>query len=233
MKQQKQINKTKGKRSNPPLPPPSDDRIAELALLLNQQQKQETVRKRYARVSRVLTILGTGAVLSLALFVAPPAIMLAKPFLDKKREDEQNEWKHFNPRYLRRTIASLRKQKLVSIEYKGKESIVTLTTDGKRRVLRYALDNLSIQKPASWDGRWRLVIYDIPKPQSRLRDVLRETLITLGFYKLQESVWLNPYPCESEITFLREYYGLGGEVLYIIAVKLEDDTPFRTYFNLS
>ena len=233
MKRLYPVSRTKRKRVTDALPLPYDDRIAKLALLLECQQKQDTRTKRYARVSRVLAILGTGAVLSLALFVAPPAIMLAKPFLDKKREDEHNEWKQFNPRYLRRTIARLRKQKLVTIETQGNEQVVTLTKNGRRKILKYSLSALTIKKPGTWDGKWRLVLYDIPKDKRDLRDVFLQALKSLGFYQLQESVWIYPYPCEQEVAFLREYYGVGNEVIYIVATRLEDDTPYQAYFGLS
>lgn len=108
-----------------------------------------------------------------------------------------------------------------------------LTKNGKRRILKYSLDELTIEKPNSWDGRWRLVIYDVPKSKKYLRDVFRGTLKNLGFYQLQESVWLYPFPCEPQVTFLREYYDVGGEVVYVVASELEDDAPYRTYFNLS
>lgn len=212
---------------------PTEERIAELALLLSDQKKREEIRNRYASVSRVLTLLGAGAVLSLSLFVAPSAIMLAKPFLDERRRREWEEWKQFNPRYLRRTIARLRKQKLITIEEHNRVQTVTLTKNGKRRILKYSLEELTIQKPTSWDGQWRLVMYDVPKNKKHLRDVFRQTLKSLSFYQLQESVWLHPFPCEPQVAFLREYYGVGDEVLYVVASKLEDDSPYRTYFNLS
>lgn len=215
------------------IPLPTDERIAELANILTKQIQNEKIRNRYATVRRVLTLLGTGAVLSLSLFVAPTAAMLAKPFLDDKRDQEQNAWKQFNLRYLRATINRLRKEKIITIEERDGKQTVILTKHGKRRILKYSLETLSIEKPSHWDGRWRLVVYDVAKRKKYLRDVFRETLKNIGFYQLQESVWLYPYPCEKEVTFLREYYGIGDDVVYVVATKLEDDSPYCTYFGLS
>lgn len=215
------------------LPLPSDERITELAHLIHASQQHEVIRNRYAAVSRILAMVGAGVVLSLSIFVAPTAIMLAKPFLDQKRRRDQEAWKQFSPRYLRRTITRLRKEKLVTVEERSGETVVTLTKNGKRRILKYSLETLAIDTPRTWDGRWRLAIYDIPKKKKRLRDLFRQTIQNLGFYQLQESVWLYPYPCEREIAFLREYYSIGSEVVYIVASKLEDDSPYRTYFSLS
>ncbi|MBI3559630.1 hypothetical protein HY087_00685 [Candidatus Gottesmanbacteria bacterium] len=225
MQQRQSLSKT--------IPLPTDEKIAELAGILNKQTQKEEIRNRYASVKRVLTLLGTGAVLSLSLFVAPTAIVLAKPFLDQKRNRDRNAWKQFSQRYLRSTINRLRKEKIVTIEERNGEQIVILTKLGKRRILKYSLETLEIEKPSHWDGRWRLVIYDVVKHKKYLRDVFRETLKNLGFYQLQESVWLFPYPCEKEVTFLREYYGIGNEVVYVVATTLEDDSPYCTYFGLS
>lgn len=214
------------------LPLPSDDKLRMLSELLVRQAQQEKKRNRYAPVRQVLALLGTGAVIGLSLFVAPTAVILAKPFLDAKREKERNEWKQFNPSYLKRTLTRMRREKLVKIVEHDGEQIIELTKNGRRRIIKYSLESLSIDKPNAWDGRWRLVMYDVPHRRKQLRDVFRQTLKNLSFYQLQESVWLFPYPCEDQVSFLREYYGVGNEVLYVVATKLEDDAPYRTYFGL-
>ena len=50
------------------------------------------------------------------------------------------------------------------------------------------------QRP--WDGLWRMVIYDIPETDRRLRLKLRRELSSNGFGCLQRSVWLSPHPAE-------------------------------------
>ena len=35
-----------------------------------------------------------------------------------------------------------------------------------------------------------------------------------------------------QVTFLREYYGVGNDVLYVVATRLEDDAPYRSYFGI-
>lgn len=209
-----------------------EERIERLAQMLEKQMRNEEMNKKYATVKRVLTLVGAGTVLSLAI-LSPTALVLAKPFLDEKRRREENEWKAFNQRYLRATIARLRKEKFVTVEERDGQQVVVLAKRGKQRILKYSLDTLSIEKPKIWDKAWRLVIYDVPKKKKHLRDLFRETLKNLGFYQLQESVWIFPHPCEPQITFLREYYGVGNEVVYIVATTLEDDSPYRTYFGLS
>lgn len=213
------------------LPLPSESKINDLAVLLKQQMQNERKKNTYASVKQVLSILGAGAVLSMA-FISPSAIYLAKPFLNKKREDEWNEWKHFNKFFLKRTIQRLKKSKLVEIHSENGIETVILTKNGQRKILKYSLDALSIDRPKMWDGQWRLILYDVSDKRKGFRDIFREALQTLGFLQLQESAWVYPYPCEKQISFLREYYAVGNEVIYVIAKKLEDDTPYRIYFNV-
>lgn len=219
------------KRKTADMPLPSDEKIADLARLLLRQEEQKRVSKGYARVKDVLTLLGVGTVLGLSL-ISPTAALLAKPFLDAKKEREANEWKRFNRSYLRRTIERMHQEKLVEIREQQGEQVVELTAMGKRRIIKCSLETLSVETPKSWDGRWRMVLYDVPHGKKHLRDVFRQALLRLGFYQLQESVWIYPYPCEKQVSFLREYYGVGNEVVYAVATTLEDDDPYRTYFGI-
>jgi len=50
-----------------------------------------------------------------------------------------------------------------------------------------------------WDNKWRLVIFDIPQEFHNKRNRFRKRLKSLGFYKIQKSVFVFPYPCENEL----------------------------------
>lgn len=213
------------------IPFPKEETIARLAATLAEQLRQEKIARKYAPVKQVLTLLAAVGAIGF-IFVAPKAAPLFRSFVPNT-EPDWDEWKRFNTCYLRRTLARLRKQKLVKIEEKDGYQVVTITQAGQQRILRYTLENLQIPKPKHWDGRWRVVIYDVPDAKKALRNVFRDTLRSLGFYRLQESVWLYPYPCEREVTFLREYYGVGANVLYLVCHRLEDDQLYREYFGLS
>jgi CRISPR-associated endonuclease Cas2 len=76
------------------------------------------------------------------------------------------------------------------------------------------------------------VIFDIPQTRRAQRNILRHKLQEIGFVKLQNSVWTNPYDHEELITLLKLEYGLGAEVLYIIADSIENDRGLRGRFGL-
>lgn len=69
------------------------------------------------------------------------------------------------------------------------------------------------EKP--WDGRWRIVIFDIPEKKRFLRDALREKLLLLGFGKWQESVYLNPHQIEQE---MKQYLVAKGLSSYCVCL---------------
>lgn len=46
-----------------------------------------------------------------------------------------------------------------------------------------------------WDGKWRIVIWDIPEKRRIARDLLRHKLKWLGFNQLQKSIWVTKKNC--------------------------------------
>ena len=101
------------------------------------------------------------------------------------------------------------------------------------RALTYQLDTMMVRKPKRWDKKWRVVIFDIPEKYRRVRDIFRSRLRQLSLYQLQESVYISPYPCFSEIEFLRELYGVSFTVSYLLVDRIEDDELLRSHFELS
>lgn len=51
--------------------------------------------------------------------------------------------------------------------------------------------NQGIFDESKWDGRWRLVIFDIPEKNKTVRNLLRRKLKGWGFRQWQKSVWLS------------------------------------------
>lgn len=208
----------------------TDEQIEKLARTLKEKFLAEKRATQYAKVKEVLALLAAGTFLPLAIIM--PSLPLAlKPFLKEHKKDWE-EWKRYNPFYLHRTIKRLEKQKLVKIKERGKKQIVEITDQGKKKILKYALDGLEIKRPKSWDGKWRLIIYDIPEKQKRQRDIFRDHLISLKFLHLQDSVFLYPFPCEDEVEFLRQFYNLGKHIIIIEVKGLENEAVYRKYFGL-
>jgi len=87
-------------------------------------------------------------------------------------------------------------------------------------------------KRRRWDGRWRVLIFDIPEERKLLREKVRHTLVSIGFERLQDSVWIYPYDCEDLIALIKVDFQIGREVLYLIVDSLENDGHLRKLFGL-
>jgi len=70
-----------------------------------------------------------------------------------------------------------------------------LTTVGKKGVLSHFPRLKFINQP--WDGKWRIVGFDIKESERSLRNVLRQYLKLSGFGMLQKSLYISPLPVES------------------------------------
>jgi phenylacetic acid degradation operon negative regulatory protein len=63
-----------------------------------------------------------------------------------------------------------------------------------------------------WDHKWRIIIFDIPHSKKAARDALRRKLIGLDCYPLQKSVWIHPFPCVSEISYVANVFDVNSFV---------------------
>lgn len=108
-----------------------------------------------------------------------------------------------------------------------------LTEKGKRyATLMDQRGRLQFARERKWDGRWRIVIFDIWERRREARDRLRTRLQTIGFVKVQNSVWAYPYECEELIAFAKTELKLGKGLLYLIAEGIEGDGELRERFGL-
>jgi len=131
-------------------------------------------------------------------------------------------WRDINRKQLRDTINNLYKSKLVDVK-ENKYGILKMvvTQKGKKAILSYNFDQMKINKPKVWDGKWRIITFDIPEHLKRARNALRVKLNNLGFLKYQKSVFIYPYECRDEIDFVIEFFNLRPYVRYIEAQSLD------------
>lgn len=151
---------------------------------------------------------------------------LAKVYLKNQK------FKNTDKRKIAQALAYLKKNRLIILKEKDNKIIVELTGQGKRKIKEYQFEDLKIEKPKTWDKKWRIVIFDIPEKLRRGRDALRDKLNNLGFYELQKSVWVYPYPCENEIQLIAEIFEVTLYINIVIAEKISNDIKAKTYFNL-
>lgn len=139
----------------------------------------------------------------------------------------------YNLRYRAKTAAG----RLVAKGYatwteRGGKKYLRLTPAG-RKALAFEQAKITLRnQKKKWDGRWRMVVFDVPERRSRIRVRLRAVMREIGFVRLQDSVWVYPYDCEDFIALLKAELKIGKDVLYAIADTIERDKDIRRQFGL-
>lgn len=172
---------------------------------------------------KILLLLGAG--LALGLSASP-----ARYF--KIIETTGKAWNNIEKRALHRAIKNLYQSKLISIEEKDEISILTLNEKGKEKILKYKLNEMKIPKMEKWDKKWRIVVFDIPEPKKKIRDILRFHLKKLEFFEFQKSIFIHPFDCKNEMEFLIEFYNIRSYVRFIIAEDIDNQLHLKKHFGL-
>ncbi len=133
---------------------------------------------------------------------------------------------------IKSTLSRMIEKGYVRLEKKDGRSFVRLTQKGERFALSLKEGKYVPKKPKRWDGKWRMVIFDIPEYRRGTRTKVRAMFQNLDFKRLQDSVWVYPYDCEDLVILLKADFKIGKDLLYIIADKIEYDAPLRSHFNL-
>ena len=70
-----------------------------------------------------------------------------------------------------------------------------------------------------WDGKWRVVSFDIPEAQRHIRDGLRRELKKLGFGLWQRSAWITPFDIAEELGSYLQKEGLSRAVQILVGER--------------
>jgi phenylacetic acid degradation operon negative regulatory protein len=132
--------------------------------------------------------------------------------------------------YYRNSISRLKKRGLIKVYSKQGVKFLELTKKGELKVL---LDLADLEKPAVWDGRWRLIIFDIPEDAKPQRDRLRKLLKQHEFRKLQASVYISPYPLNRQALDYLKKTGLIGYIRILRVDDMDFDLDLKKKFKLS
>lgn len=145
----------------------------------------------------------------------------------------RKEWKDLNSRQLHDATYSLFEAGyLKEVEHGDGTVTLMLNEKGRETALRYDLERMSIPRPERWDGKWRIVLFDIPEYKKQAREALREMLYVMNFYQYQKSVFVHPHDCRKELKFLVEHYEVAAHVRLILAESLDNELKVRRHFKL-
>lgn len=170
----------------------------------------------------ILASVATAGFLSLA--VAVPGILQIVGHYQKNRKRYQQA------KYVNRRLEKLIKDGLIKVINDDGESKLSLTIKGERELEKGRL--IVELEGGKWDGKWRIVIFDILEKRRRVRGQLRLELQELGFKKMQNSAWITPYDCGDYIYLVKTDLRLGPSIVFFEVSKIEDEKYWRQKFNL-
>jgi DNA-binding transcriptional regulator PaaX len=123
----------------------------------------------------------------------------------------------------------MRRQGYVKIVEKNNQKFITLTSKGQ---LERLLEKAIIPSSSEWDGKWRVLMFDIPENSRFKRDHFRFLLRKNNFIKLQGSVFISPYPLgRAAVEYLHES-GLSDFIRILKVEEMDNDSDMRKRFHL-
>lgn len=100
---------------------------------------------------------------------------------------------------------------------KGKVA-VSLSKKGISKVLRTGFSSHDRKKRK--DGKWIMVIFDVPQNHPKARSLLRSILKNLGYKLFQQSVWVTPYDVSEKTEKLLQMHYLDRYVRIFLTEEL-------------
>jgi DNA-binding transcriptional regulator PaaX len=129
-----------------------------------------------------------------------------------------------------RSLKGLRDTGLIEQTFSGQNQYARLTKEGKKKVHSLVLGDTSALSPA-WDGKWRIILLDLPESRKDERESFRYLLKKAGFLCLKNSVWISPFPYEHLFTNIKKDFGLTTELMVFVTDKIDPETE-QAFFEL-
>lgn len=180
------------------------------------------MRRRGYLQSAVLAAIGIPGILAVAA-VAPNTLqVLGRLGVVPRLQDQSAS-----------ALIRLRRKGLIQfVEIRGLR-YARITKKGSR-YLAYETERISLatRRRSRWDGRFRIVMFDIPERRRGTRIALRRHMRQFGFLRIQDSVWAYPYDCEDLLALLKADLRIGKDVIYAVVEQMEHDGWIRDHFGL-
>ena len=193
------------------------------------QDKPRPKKVIFRRKSFAINVLRTIGIAGIVLIAASNpffGLNIAKGVI---KHYKKKKWRDYY-----KTMHYLDKRGFVKIlgEAKGGQIKVEITKNGESVLKTCQIDELELDKSKIWDGKWRIVVFDVPVYKNKFRTAFTEKLKQLGFILVQKSVWACPYECDEQIMILRKFYEIERFVTIIKSDDIEDDHVWRRKFNI-
>lgn len=168
------------------------------------------------------------------LYLVDGLVAFHKPFdrhgMYRKSIQDYFDWRDIDKKRFNDDLKRLEREGVLRIYLEDNQGLIELSNKGKEKVRLILAKEYKFKYPPKWDFKWRIVIFDIPELKKRSRDSFRGKLQEIGFYQLQESVFVFPFDCKEVIDYFVAIYSLKRYVQYVIAETIETQTNLIHWF---
>ncbi len=133
-------------------------------------------------------------------------------------------WKRQNRK---RVIKKLEKDGFLKVE---KDNVI-MTELGKKIFLQNKMIKDNSLKKKKWDGKWRVVMFDLPIDKNNTRVLLRRILIKAGFLQIQKSVYIFPHSLKEFYLFLKEHREFKDNIIYSEITRSTAEREWKEHFK--
>jgi DNA-binding transcriptional regulator PaaX len=124
---------------------------------------------------------------------------------------------------INRTLKGLVESGLIESHFSGQNDYARLTPAGRKKVTTLKLESDTSLLP-NWDGKWRMVLLDLPESRKSERESLRYLLKKAGFVCLKNSAWVSPFPFEHLFMSIKKDLGLTTEITILVTESIDQET---------
>ncbi|MEK9172003.1 MAG: CRISPR-associated endonuclease Cas2 [Patescibacteria group bacterium] len=196
---------------------------------MENRMRAKTKEKRKRNVAfrnMILRSLAIAGIVSVAI-IAPKMTRLLKQ-LDRPAKNRERLYQRIS-----QAVSRLEQSGLITTSGERGNRRIQITERGKTMLDDLEFKEYTIPEQAFWDGKWRVLVFDMTEKRRSTRDKLRRLLQGTGFVRLQDSVWVYPYPCDEFISLARAHLKSGvGEMRAFVAEAIESDKILREHFHL-
>jgi phenylacetic acid degradation operon negative regulatory protein len=125
--------------------------------------------------------------------------------------------RNYSIKTLRKELSLLKKEGLVTTRSRYRKPVPILTGNGKLAISTL----LSYKKYGPWDGKWRVVVCNIPDSDKKYRQKYQNELADLGFEKISRNVYLSPHGILTTAKNKAKGYALDPYCVFLEADKID------------
>ena len=104
----------------------------------------------------------------------------------------------FSPNAIRLGLSRMARHGVFAVRRSGRRSYYSLNAKGMKWMEQGRVRAFEVKR-RKWDGKWRLLVYNIPETMRELRSKLRYKLQSMGFANMSASVWVSPHDLEASL----------------------------------